>query len=82
MTVSVISFWLPLLWALFVAISWRFMWKEPINHWLVCAILGFVCFFWFAITLVGYLIALAIKYRVFASLRRGSEKTSDSDDGK
>lgn len=68
MTVTTISFLLPLLWALFAGISWRFMWKEPINNWIICLIIGAACFFWFAITFIGYLIALAIRFKVFSSL--------------
>lgn len=74
MTVTVISFWLPLLWALFAAFSWRFLWKEPINHWIACLIVGAVCFFWFGITIIGYLVMLAIRFKIFSSLMRSDNK--------
>lgn len=82
MAIFVISFWLPLLWALFVGISWKFMWKEPINHWIVCAIVGALCFFWFGITVIGFLVALAIRFKIFNSLMRSSDKKDKEDERK
>lgn len=73
MTVSVISFWLPLLWALFVGISWYFTWKKPINHPIVCLFVGAVCFFFFAWTIIAYLLFWIVKSGVLKSLKQGTE---------
>lgn len=80
MTVSVISLWLPLVWALFASISWWFIWKKPINHPIVCLIIGFACFFFFAWTIIGYLIVVAIKYGVFDSLKKSAGKENSEDE--
>jgi hypothetical protein len=78
MTITVISFWLPLIWALVAGIYWRFLWKAPINNWIVCLIVGAICFFWFALTFVLYLIVVAIKKGVFKSLTNSSEEPKEN----
>lgn len=66
MIVSTISFWLPLLWAIGVGLYWRFMVKEPVNHWLVCLLVGAISFFYFATAVIVVILALILKYKVFS----------------
>lgn len=76
MTVSVISFWIPLVWALIITIYWRKSFIEPINHWLVCALVFLVNFFWFAY--------MAIIFIVIAIFKSGilNKKTKEDEPGK
>ena len=74
MIISTITFWLPLIWALVAGIYWRFLWKEPFNNWIICLIVGAICFFWFAWTFVAFLIIVAIKKGVFKFLMNSGDK--------
>lgn len=70
MIVSTISFWLPLLWAIGVALYWRFTVKVPVNHWLVCLLIGAISFFWFATAVIVVILGLILKYKVFSSNKK------------
>lgn len=61
MVISFVSFWLPLLWSLLAVICWRFKMKEPINHWLICLLIGAISFFYFAYTIVLFIILLVLQ---------------------
>jgi hypothetical protein len=73
MVITAISFWLPLLWALFVGISWHFTWKKPINHPIVCLLLAAVCFFFFAWTIIAYIVMWIFKSGILKSLMQNKE---------
>ena len=73
MTIAVISFWLPLLWALFAGIYWRFLWKEPINNWLICLFVGAVCFFFFVWTILPFILVWIFKSGVLKKLMNTKE---------
>ena len=73
MTVTVISFWLPLVWALFCAIYWRYLWKDPVNHWLICVLVFGVNFFFFAWTFIIFLIVMIFKSGILKSLMNKKE---------
>lgn len=59
MVVTVISFWIPLVWAIIVGLFWRFKIKEPVNDWWVCGLVAAVNFFFF-----GYVFILALVFMV------------------
>lgn len=67
MIVSTIPYWFPLLWALIVALTWRFIFKSPINHWLICVLVGAVSFFWFASSFIAVIIAIIVKKGILNS---------------
>lgn len=62
MSISLIPFWIPLLWALAIAAYWRLKMKEPINHWVVCALVFAANFFWFAYLCIFFLAVVVIKF--------------------
>ena len=68
MIFSLIPFWLPLVWALAIAIYWHFLWKEPINNWLVCLLVFAINFFFFAWSFIIFLIVAVIKSGVLNKL--------------
>ncbi len=74
MTVTVISFWLPMIWALAVAIYWRFLWKEPVNHWGICLLVFAVNFFFFAWSCIIFLIVMIFKSGILKKLMNTDEK--------
>jgi pilus assembly protein TadC len=61
MVVSVISFWLPLMWALVVTLFWRAKIKEPVNDWWVCALVFALNFFFFAYLSILFLVFMVVK---------------------
>lgn len=65
MIISTISFLFPFLWTLIVVAYWRLKMKDPINHWLVCALVGTVSFFFFAYTFVLFIILVILKSGIF-----------------
>ena len=67
-TVTVISFWLPLLWALFIGLSWRYVWKDPINHPAICIFMGALGFFFFGWTILAFIIVWIFKKGILNSL--------------
>ena len=62
MSISLIPFWIPLLWALIITVYWRIKMKEPINHWVVCALVFAVNLFWFAYLCVFFLAIAVIHF--------------------
>lgn len=60
MTISVISFWIPLIWALLITSYWRFKIKAPYNNWWACAFVLAINFFWFAYAIVVFLLVAVI----------------------
>ncbi len=68
---------IPFIFALCIAIYWRYSWKAPVNNWLVCLLVFCVNFFWFAYAFIIFLILAIYKLGVFNSLKRndGSEPT-------
>lgn len=61
MTVTVISFWIPLMWAIIAGLFWRTKIKEPVNNWLVCALIAAVNFFFFSWMVIIFLVFMIIK---------------------
>lgn len=61
MTVAVIPFWIPLIWAFIVAVYWRYKIKKPINNYWVCALVFALNFFFFAWAAVITIIVLIFK---------------------
>lgn len=78
MIVSTISFWLPLIWAIFTTLAWRFTWKHPVNHWIICLLIGAVSFFFFATTIIAYLVFWVIKSDALKSLKSNYDKEDES----
>jgi len=62
MSIALIPFWIPLLWALAVTAYWRFKVKEPFNHWALCVLVFAVNIFWFAYLCVIFLAFVAIHF--------------------
>lgn len=77
MIVSTISFWFPLLFALGVGLYWRFTWKDPINHWLICLLVFGMTFLWFGFAFIAVIIALIIKSGVLKSLMNKKDGTGE-----
>jgi len=73
MVISVMSFWFPLLWTIIVVAYWRMKMREPINHWLVCALIAAVSFFFFAYTIVLFLILVLLNSGVLFNKKEDGE---------
>ncbi len=61
MTVTVISFWIPLMWAIIVGLFWRAKIKEPVNNWWVCGLIAAVNFFFFSWMVIIFLAFMIVK---------------------
>jgi len=61
MVVSVISFWIPLIWAITVGLFWRLKISEPVNHWWVCALVAAINFFLFSYAVIIFLGFMIVK---------------------
>lgn len=61
MVVSVISFWIPLAWAIIVGLFWRTKIQEPVNNWWICALAAAVNFFFFTYAFILFLVFMIIK---------------------
>jgi len=64
MSIALIPFWIPLLWALVITTYWRIKMKEPINHWVVCLLVFAINFFWFAFACVFFLAIAVINFLI------------------
>lgn len=62
MSISLIPFWIPLLWALAITAYWRFKMKKPINHWAVCVLIFAANLFWFAYLCIFFLAVVVINF--------------------
>lgn len=61
MTVTFISFWIPLMWAIIVALFWRTKMSEPVNNWWVCGLVAAVNFFFFSFAVILFLGFMVVK---------------------
>lgn len=78
MIVSLIPFWIPLIWAIAVAIYWRFLWKDPINHYIVCLLVLAINFFFFTYSFIVFLLILIFKSGILNSLMNKNKKDGTS----
>jgi len=75
MIFSFIPYWFPLVWALVIAIYWRYLWKEPINNWLICLLVFAINFFFFAWSFIVFLIVAIAKSGVLISLMNKKDES-------
>jgi hypothetical protein len=73
MVVSTISFWFPLMFAAAIALFWRYTWKAPINHWLICLLVFAINFFWFSYVFIIFLIIAIFKSGILKSLMNNKD---------
>lgn len=65
MGVFMIPWYVPLIWAVLVTIFWRFKFRDPINHWLVCILIFAVNYLFFSFAFIAFiLIAIFEKFIV------------------
>lgn len=70
MIVSLMPFCLPFIWALAVAIYWRYLWKDPINHWIFCLLVFAINLFFFAYAIIAFLIFFIFKSGILNKLMK------------
>lgn len=58
---------IPLVWALLVAIFWRFRFGDPVNHWLVCVLVFAINFFFFAYAFIAFVLIAIWTLDIFKS---------------
>jgi len=72
MSIALIPFWIPLLWSLLITAYWRIKMKDPVNHWVVCALVFGVNLFWFAYSCIFFLTLAVIHF-----LKKKEDKPED-----
>lgn len=72
MAVFGLPLFIPFIFALCIAIYWRYSWKEPVNHWLVCILVFCINFFWFSFAFIVFILLAIYKLGVFNSLKRNN----------
>lgn len=70
MIFSLVPFWLPLIWAIAIAIYWNYLWKEPLNHWMICLLVFAINFFFFAWAFIIFLIVAIVKSGILQKLMK------------
>jgi hypothetical protein len=74
--ISLIPFWIPLVWAIAAAIYFRFTFKAPVNHWGVCLIVFALNFFFFSYMCIAFLVIFVAKTLIGSQLSDNNKPNS------